>query len=79
MCDKCVELDGRIARYRWIASMITDQLTLDRIEVLIANLNLGKHHFILHKSKSVSVGGPGTIAFWARTSWFPQFPRLEKI
>jgi hypothetical protein len=32
MCDKCVELDKKIEHYRWIASMIGDQLTLDRIK-----------------------------------------------
>jgi hypothetical protein len=42
MCDKCVELDGKIARYRWLASMITDQLTLDGIKVLIAQLESRK-------------------------------------
>jgi len=42
MCDKCVELDGKIEHYRWIASKITDQLTLDRIKVLIAQLESRK-------------------------------------
>jgi hypothetical protein len=42
MCDKCVELDGKMEHYRWIASMITDQLTRDRIKALIAQLELRK-------------------------------------
>jgi cell division FtsZ-interacting protein ZapD len=42
MCEKCVELDGKIKRYRWLASMIADQLTLDRIEALIAQLETRK-------------------------------------
>ena len=42
MCDKCVELDVKIKRYWWIASMITDQLTLHRVEVLIAQLESRK-------------------------------------
>ena len=42
MCDKCIELDGKIAHYRWLSSMITDQLTLDRIKELIAKLESQK-------------------------------------
>jgi hypothetical protein len=45
MCDKCIELDGKIAHYRWLASMITDQLTLDRIKELIAKLEWQKAAF----------------------------------
>jgi hypothetical protein len=42
MCDKCAELDKKIEHYRWIASMIGDQLTLDRIKALIALLTSQK-------------------------------------
>jgi len=35
MCEKCVELDGRIEHYRGIASRITDQAMLDGIKELI--------------------------------------------
>lgn len=42
MCDKCVELDGKIKHYRRIASMVTDQLTLHRIKELIAQLESRK-------------------------------------
>jgi hypothetical protein len=38
MCDKCIELDDKMEHYRGIASRITDQLTLDRIEEAIAEL-----------------------------------------
>jgi hypothetical protein len=31
MCEKCVELDAKIDRYRQMARMITDQRTLDGI------------------------------------------------
>ena len=31
MCEKCVELDAKIERYRLLLSRITDQLTLDGI------------------------------------------------
>jgi hypothetical protein len=35
MCDKCVELDKKLEQYRRIASSITDQLTIDRLNKLI--------------------------------------------
>jgi hypothetical protein len=42
MCDKCVELDKKIEHYRWIASMIGDQLTLDRIKQLVEQIKAQK-------------------------------------
>jgi hypothetical protein len=42
MCGKCVELDGKIEHYRWLASMIDDQLTIDRLKALIAELESRK-------------------------------------
>jgi hypothetical protein len=42
MCDRCVELDGKIEHYRRIASSINDQLTIDRIKSLIAELEAQK-------------------------------------
>jgi hypothetical protein len=46
MCEKCVELDVRIDRYRRIALSITDQLTIDRIGQLMKDLaaEKAKHH-----------------------------------
>jgi len=38
MCDKCVELDGKIERYQRLSSRITDQPTLDGIKELIARM-----------------------------------------
>jgi sulfur relay (sulfurtransferase) complex TusBCD TusD component (DsrE family) len=35
MCDKCVELDGKIEHYRSLSSRITDQPTLDGIKKLM--------------------------------------------
>jgi hypothetical protein len=35
MCDKCVELDKKLEQYRRLASSITDQLTIDRLNELI--------------------------------------------
>jgi hypothetical protein len=42
MCDKCVELDGKIEHYQRMASRITDQLTLDGIKELIARMKAQK-------------------------------------
>jgi hypothetical protein len=42
MCDKCAELDNRIERYRRVASSINDQLTIDRLKVMIADLEAQK-------------------------------------
>jgi hypothetical protein len=42
MCDKCTELDDKIEHYRRIASSINDQFTVDRIKVLIAELEAQK-------------------------------------
>jgi hypothetical protein len=38
MCNECVQLDKKIEHYRDIAAKITDQLTIDRIEKLITDL-----------------------------------------
>ena len=35
MCEKCIELDEKIARYKTLATRITDQLTLDGIALLV--------------------------------------------
>ena len=42
MCDKCVELDGKIDHYERIRLSIGDQVTVDRIKELIAELNAQK-------------------------------------
>ena len=38
MCDKCVELDKAIERYRRILLSIDDQVTVDRTKELITEL-----------------------------------------
>jgi hypothetical protein len=48
MCEKCREIDDKIAHYRLIATGITDQLTIDRIEQLIAEMEAMK--LSLHSS-----------------------------
>jgi FAD/FMN-containing dehydrogenase len=42
MCDKCVELDGKIEHYQRLSSRITDQRTLDGIKELIASMKAQK-------------------------------------
>jgi hypothetical protein len=42
MCDKCAELDEMVRRYRRISGLINDQLTIDRIKVVIADLDAQK-------------------------------------
>ena len=38
MCEKCVELDKAIARYRNVERNISDKITVDRAVELIAEL-----------------------------------------
>jgi hypothetical protein len=38
MCDKCVDIDKAIERYRKIQRSIGDQVTVDRAKELIAEL-----------------------------------------
>ena len=45
MCDKCVELDGKIEHYRRLASMMTDQQTIDGIKALIESTEAQKVAF----------------------------------
>jgi hypothetical protein len=42
MCDKCVEHDKKIERYRRVSSSINDQLTIDGLKKLIADLEAQK-------------------------------------
>jgi hypothetical protein len=42
MCDKCVELDGKIERMRLL---IADQVTVDRIKELVAEMKARKAEF----------------------------------
>jgi hypothetical protein len=42
MCDKCVEIDGKIEHYRRIASRMEDRAMLDGIKELIAGLQAEK-------------------------------------
>jgi hypothetical protein len=42
MCEKCIELDGKIEHYRGLLSRITDQATLDGIKQLIEEMKARK-------------------------------------
>ena len=42
MCDKCKELDEKINHYRRISPSITDRLTIDRINEVIAKYEAQK-------------------------------------
>jgi hypothetical protein len=42
MCEKCVELDGKIEHYRLLASRLTDQPTIDGIKGLTERMQAQK-------------------------------------
>jgi hypothetical protein len=42
MCDACDRLDEEIAHYRKVMSAMTDQLTIDGITALVAELEARK-------------------------------------
>ena len=42
MCDKCDELDKKIEHYRRILLSIGDQITVERIDAMIADLQAQK-------------------------------------
>jgi hypothetical protein len=50
MCDKCVELDGKIEHYQRLSSTITDPRTLDGIKELIERLKAQKA--VLHPEQT---------------------------
>jgi len=50
MCDKCVELEGRIEHYRNIASRITDEAMIRGINVLIERAKAQKA--VLHPEQT---------------------------
>lgn len=42
MCEKCKGIDERIDRYRGVISKISDQLTIERVQKLIEDLEVEK-------------------------------------
>jgi beta-phosphoglucomutase-like phosphatase (HAD superfamily) len=51
MCEKCVEIDGKIEHYRSLALSIADQPTIDGIKELIERLK--EQRVALHPNKPV--------------------------
>jgi hypothetical protein len=49
MCDKCSEIDRKIAHYKDIAASILDDLLTERIEAMIAELLAAKE--LLHPTE----------------------------
>ncbi len=70
MCGKCVEFDKKIEHYERIAASITDQLTIDRIKMLIEELRARRPACILNAASvglfiysagpNLAPGPPGT-------------------
>jgi hypothetical protein len=68
MCEKCVEIDKEIERYRTMLLAIDDELTADRAKELITDLQA--HKAALHPEQDVQ-----TIVHEARGSrWNPSYP-----
>jgi hypothetical protein len=42
MCDKCQEIEKKIARYRKLAYSVNDQLTIERLNELIKDMEAEK-------------------------------------
>jgi FAD/FMN-containing dehydrogenase len=42
MCNKCVELDGKIEHYKRISASISDQLAIDRNTELVEQMKAQK-------------------------------------
>ena len=57
MCDKCVELAGKIEHYERISASISDHLTIDRIAELVEQMKAQKAALHPSKSKAASIGG----------------------
>jgi hypothetical protein len=54
MCEKCVEIDITIERFRRIQRSISDDLTVDRAKAVIVELKTTKA--ALHQSGAASPG-----------------------
>jgi hypothetical protein len=52
MCEKCIELDGKIDRYRRLAWRVTDPRTVDGINELIEKMMTEKIALMLSSSKA---------------------------
>ena len=54
MCEKCIEIDGKIARYQRLSGSITDQLTLDGIKLIVEQMKAEKQ--ALHPEQATDRG-----------------------
>ena len=52
MCEKCVEIGRTIERYRHVQRTILDQVTVDRVKELIAELQAEKAGLHLREEPS---------------------------
>jgi hypothetical protein len=46
MCEKCIEIDGKIEHYQRLLSRITDERTVNEIKELLARMKARKARFI---------------------------------
>jgi 2-methylcitrate dehydratase PrpD len=54
MCEKCVDIDKKIKRYRDLLRSITDQRAVDEAQALIADLVAQKAAFIRNDTSETS-------------------------
>ena len=54
MCERCVEIDRTIDRYRQVQLSISDELTIDRAKEVIVELESKKSE--IHQSGAGSAG-----------------------
>jgi hypothetical protein len=54
MCERCVKIDIQIKRYRQIAKMINDEITLGGIDTTVVGLEAEKQ--ALHPTGAIAVG-----------------------
>jgi hypothetical protein len=59
MCDKCADLDKKIEHYRQMLLSIGDQITVERIEAMISDLQAQRAHT---PSGAKAVGPPPLAA-----------------
>jgi len=45
MCEKCVAIDRKIEHYERLCLSVSDQLTIDRIKALVAEMKAQKAKF----------------------------------
>jgi hypothetical protein len=43
MCERCIEIDAKIGRFKWLASAVDDERTANGIQQLIQQNEAEKH------------------------------------